>query len=220
MAEGQDCREFFLEVLKELVAENKGRIPAVKKVQAATGLSASESKDLLADLKPLLQASKGAKVAEPKSVAPEGAPSSASRPTEEEMPGTPKYEIKEEVKEETASHGSRSAASQKALPRREETSVEKQAFTPEYPDNQEGLLASQATELDTPRLLPRSDVLTAKGKATSRMSVCSLYDFHFALIILGPGRSIDTLLQGQNLLKGKSQPQFAPSEDGEELYGS
>ena len=52
------------------------------------------------------------------------------------------------------------------------------------------------------------------------MSVCSLYDFHFALIILGPGRSIDTLLQGQNLLKGKSQPQFAPSEDGEELYGS
>lgn len=155
MAEGQDCREFFLEVLKELVAENKGRIPAVKKVQAATGLSASESKDLLADLKPLLQASKGAKVAEPKSVAPEGAPSSASRPTEEEMPGTPKYEIKEEVKEETASHRSRSAASQKALPRREETSVEKQAFTPEYPDNQEGLLASQATELDTPTASPK-----------------------------------------------------------------
>eukprot|EP00435_Cladocopium_sp_Y103_P040775 s3758_g11.t1 len=218
MAEAGDARQLFLQVLQQLVEDNNGRIPGVKKVQEATGLSKAESKELLADLKPqLLEAAKAAKGAEPKPAAPSaGAASSASKPAGEakEMPGSPKDEVKDEVKEESDSQGSRGAASQKALPL--ETPVRKLAFTPEYPDNQEGL--SQATELDTPTTSPkmaRADT-QRQGHIMDDANVLPVWS-SFCFFMLGFGRSIETLLHGQKLLKGKSQLQL-PSEDGEEQH--
>lgn len=100
-----EAQQLLLQVVQELFEENKGRIPAAKKVRDATGLSLQESKDLLEECKPLLKktrqpvpepaAETGGEAAEPPASA-EGAVSGSSRdpaPGKSEAP-TAKYEVK------------------------------------------------------------------------------------------------------------------------------
>eukprot|EP00435_Cladocopium_sp_Y103_P035660 s527_g9.t1 len=118
----QEAKDLLLEVLQELYEQNSYRVPAAKRVRDATGLSLSEAKDLLEECKPMLKKPKasGSKPAAPPQEVEDDTQLDEETSTPEKSPVTkmekPKLEVK--AKSEAASKGS---------------------YTPEEPDNQEGL---------------------------------------------------------------------------------
>ena len=128
------AKQLLMDVVQEMYEQNNFRIPGVKRVREMTGLTVTEAKELLEECKPLLKKTKTT------TVQPEQSPSEKS---EDEL-----------VKQEPAE-------SEPAAMEIGETKEESQAsFTPEQPDNQEGLSpgvpaqsegdSAQPTDLDSP----------------------------------------------------------------------
>ena len=118
------AKQLLMDVVQEMYEQNNFRIPGVKRVREMTGLTVTEAKELLEECKPLLKKTKTT------TVQPEQSPSEKS---EDEL-----------VKQEPAE-------SEPAAMEIGETKEESQAsFTPEQPDNQEGL----------PQEFPRSQKAT------------------------------------------------------------
>lgn len=115
-----EAKQLLLQVVQELYEDNKGRIPAAKKVRDATGLSLQESKDLLEECKPLLKkprqpvpepaAETGGEAAEPPASAEGAVPGSSRDPAPAKSEAPPaKYEVKA-AQSEAASKGDELAA--------------------------------------------------------------------------------------------------------------
>ena len=110
------AKKLLMDVVKEMYEENNFRIPAVKRVRSATGLSLAKAKDLLEECKPLLKKTK-------------------ATPLQDEQTPSEKS-ADEEVKHEPAES---EPAEKETNKTKKEQSVSQASFSPEQPDNQEGL---------------------------------------------------------------------------------
>ena len=121
------AKALLLGVVQELYEQNNHRVPAAKRVRDATGLDLDEAKELLRECKPLLKKIKASSMpADPPQELEASAEPGDTQLDEETMTPEKTAEMKpEKLKEEVKESKS------------EACSVG--SYTPEEPDNQEGL---------------------------------------------------------------------------------
>ena len=133
------ARKLLMEVVQEMYEENN-RIPGVKRVRDATGLSLSEAKELLEESKPFLKKPKV---------------------TEDQHEQTPSVQPEGEHVKHESEPAEREIGKTKV-----EKAPSQASFSPEQPDNQEGLSpegAPRQSENESPQPTDL-DSLSEKGK--------------------------------------------------------
>ena len=155
------AKDMLLELVQEMYEQNSYRMPAAKRVRDATGLSLAEAKELLDECKPMLKKPK------PGSAKP-------AAPPEEPEASVPDTQIDEDTKtpEKTAEMKPEKGKVEVKEAKSESCSV--LSYTPEQPDNQEGLsprtpFYEPSTPVQTPLQNPSDEETDEKHDSSQKI---------------------------------------------------
>lgn len=210
MGDSEGAMELFVQVVKEFQQE-KGRRPSAKELAKRTGLDAEDAQAILDEI-PKEPAKKKQKTT-PETEAPPAELAEASAPAaaEPSAPAAPSAELEDTLVDDPSHEDSPKEESKvdACKPDVKAEDAKSEAATQRY--------LEPATSALSPKTLANNQALASVKRGDSQRPA--------ALNSAGlqpdlcTGRSIDTLLQGQALLKGKSQV-FELQDSDEEEPGS